>query len=111
MKKEANIINSIKENVSLDEHFDSLNIFEKREMIDEFKQSKEYFSKNMGRNIFFAVFSYICSTICYFGIQETWFIYYLLAGNTPLSIFLYLNLRDFTRYAKLVERYEKRLSE
>jgi len=41
MKKEANIINSIKENVSLDEHFDSLNIFEKREMIDEFKQSKE----------------------------------------------------------------------
>jgi hypothetical protein len=111
MKKEANIINSIKPEVSLDEHFDSLDIFKKREMINEFKQSKEYFSKNMGRNIFLAVFSYICSAICYFGVQETWFIYYLLVINVPLSIFLYLNLRDFTRYAKLAERYEKRLAE
>jgi hypothetical protein len=111
MKKEANIINSIKPEVSLDEHFDSLDIFKKREMINEFKQSKEYFSKNMGRNIFFAAFSYICSALCYFGVQETWFIYYLMLINVPLSIFLYLNLRDFTRYAKLAEKYEKRLSE
>ena len=111
MKKEANVLNSIKPDTTLDEHFDSLDIFEKREMIDELKQSKEYFSKNMVRNIFFAVFSYICSALCYFGVQETWFIYYLIAINVPLSIFLYLNLRDFTRYAKLAERYEKRLSE
>jgi hypothetical protein len=111
MKKEANIINSIKPEVSLDEHFDSLDIFKKREMINEFKQSKEYFSKNMGRNIFFAAFSYICSALCYFGVQETWFIYYLMLINVPLSILLYLNLRDFTRYAKLAEKYEKRLSE
>ena len=111
MKKEANVINSIKPGVSLDEHFDSLDIFKKREMIDELKQSGEYFGKNMRRNIFFAVLSYICSAICYFGIQETWFIYYLLAGNVPVSIFLYLNIRDFTRYAKLAERYEKRLAE
>lgn len=111
MKKEANVLNSIKPDTTLDEHFDSLDIFEKREMIDELKQSKEYFSKNMGRNIFLAVFSYICSTLCFFGVQETWFFYYLIAINVPLSIFLYLNLRDFARYAKLAERYEKRLSE
>ena len=54
MKKEANVINSIKPGVSLDEHFDSLDIFKKREMIDELKQSGEYFGKNMRRNIFFA---------------------------------------------------------
>lgn len=59
MKKEANVINSIKPGTPLDEHFDSLDIFEKREMIDELKQSMGYFSKNMGRNIIFAVFSYI----------------------------------------------------
>jgi hypothetical protein len=111
MKKEANVLNSIKPGKSLDEHFDSLDIFEKREMIDELKQSKEYFSKNMGRNIFLVVFSYISSSLCYFGVQETWFIYYLMVINVPLSIFLYLNLRDFTRYAKLAEKYEKRLAE
>lgn len=111
MKKEANVINSIKSGVSLDEHFDSLDIFEKREMINELKQSMGYFSKNMGRNIIFAVFSYFCSTLCYFGVQETWFIYYLIVINVPLSIFLYLNIRDFTRYAKLAERYEKKLTE
>jgi hypothetical protein len=111
MKKEANVLNSIKPGASLDEHFDSLDIFEKREMINELKQAKEYFSKNMARNIFLAVFSYICSIACYFGVQETWFFYYLMVINVPLSIFLYLNLRDFTRYAKLAERYEKRLAE
>ena len=30
MKKEANVLNSIKPNTTLDEHFDSLNIFEKK---------------------------------------------------------------------------------
>ena len=111
MKKEANVINSIKKGVSFDEHFDSLNIFEKREMIDELKQSKEYFRKNMVRNIFFALFSYICSTLSYFAVQETWFIYYLIAINVPLSIFLYIHLNNFATYAKLVERYEKKIAE
>ena len=111
MKKEANIINSIKPGVTLDDHFDSLDVFEKREMINELKESKGYFSNNMGRNMFLAIFSYICSIICFLGVQETWFLYYLMIINVPLSIFLYLNLRDFSRYAKLAERYEKRMTE
>ncbi len=111
MKKEANIINSINPGVTLDDHFDSLGIFEKREMIDELKQSKGYFSKNMARNISLALLSYICSIGCYFGVQETWFFYYLIAINLPLRVFLYLNLRDFARYDKLAEKYEKKLAE
>jgi len=111
MKKEATVLNSIKPGVSLDEHFDSLDIFDKREMIDEFKQSKGFFSKNMRRNIYLVAFSYICSAFCYFGVQETWFIYCLIAINVALSMLLYSQLRDFTRYAIMVERYEKRLAE
>lgn len=111
MKKEATILNSIKPGLSFDEYFDSLNIFEKREMIDELKEVKDYFTKNMPRNIFLVFFCYFCSIVSYIWIQETWFIYYVLFLNLIPSYFLYSLLYNFSVYSQLVKKYEKRLSE
>jgi len=49
--------------------------------------------------------------LCYFGVQETWFIYYLILINVPLTIFLWLNVRNYTNYSGVARHLEKRMSE
>jgi hypothetical protein len=111
MKNQARVLNSIPENMTLKEYFDSLDVFDKRELIDELKQAGSAHSKRMTGQIGLAVFSWICSFLCYFGVQETWFIYYLILINVPLTIFLLLNIRSYTSYNGLARYFEKRMSE
>ena len=109
--KQAQVLNAIPENMTLTEYFDSLDVFEKRELIDELKYMGEVYSKNFTRNIILAGVSWLCSFLCYFGVQETWFIYYLILINVPLTIFLWLNIRNYTNYNGVARHLEKRMRE
>ena len=71
-KKEARVLNAIPENMTLTEYFDSLDVFEKRELIDELKYMGDVYAKNLSRNMILGGISWLCSFLCYFGIQETW---------------------------------------
>ena len=95
-KAEAEILNAIPIGVDLETYFNSLNIFEKRELITELEVCKS---------------SYLCSFLCYFGIKEAWFIYYLIGINLPLSIFLLLDVKDKSYYGKVIKKLERRLSQ
>jgi len=110
-KKEARVLNSIPGGKTLEEYFDSLDIFEKRELIEELKQAGEAHSKNTTRKIVMALFSWLCSFLCYFGIQETWAIYYFIAINIPLTVILLLQIRSFSNYNGVARYFEKKISE
>ena len=110
-KKEARVLNAIPENMTLTEYFDSLDVFGKRELIDELKYMGDVYAKNLSRNMILAGVSWLCSFLCYFGIRETWAIYYLIGINIPLTIFFWLNVRNFTNYKGVAKHLEKRMSE
>jgi hypothetical protein len=110
MKTQAVILNAIPSGMDLETYFDSLNIFQKRELINELEVCKGHFAKNIKPKVMLALFSYTCSFLCYFGIKEDWFIYYLFCLNVPLSIFLFLDIKEFTVYDKVIKKLERRLS-
>jgi hypothetical protein len=110
-KKQARVLNSIPHDKTLEEYFDTLDIFEKIELIDELKQAGKAHSAHVTRQVGLALLSWVCSFLCYFGVRETWFIYYLIVINIPLSIFLFLNVRSFTNYNGLAKYFEKKLAE
>ena len=110
MKTQAVILNAIPSGMYLETYFDSLNIFQKRELINELEVCKGHFAKNIKVKVMLVLFSYTCSFLCYFGIKEDWFIYYLFCLNVPLSIFLFLNIKEFTVYDKVIKKLERRLS-
>ena len=51
-KKEARVLNAIPSDKTLIEYFDSLDVFEKRELIDELKYVGNAYSKNLKKQIF-----------------------------------------------------------
>jgi hypothetical protein len=108
-KTQATILNAIPANMNLETYFDSLTIFEKRELINELEVCKSHFTKYLKPKIYLALFSYVCSFLCYFGIREEWFIYYLISINVPLSIFLFLNIKNVSLYDKVIKKLERRL--
>ena len=109
MKTKAEILNAIPSGMDLENYFDSLTIFEKRELINELEICKGHFTKNLKPKIYLALFSYVCSFLCYLGIREEWFIYYLISINVPLSIFLFLNIKNVSLYDKVIKKLERRL--
>jgi hypothetical protein len=111
MKTKADILNAIPSEMDLETYFDSLTIFEKRELINELEVCKSHFTKNFKPKMYLAIFSYTCSFLCFFGIKEEWFIYYLIAINLPLSIFLFLDFKDTSLYDKVIRKLERRLAE
>lgn len=108
-KKEARILNAIPKDKTLEEYFDSLDVFEKREMIEELKHVGKAYGGRMTQQIGLASISWIISFLCFLGIQEAWAAYYLIAINIPLSIFLWLNIRNSTNYNGLARHFEKRM--
>ena len=108
-KTQATILNAIPANMNLETYFDSLTIFEKRELINELEVCKSHFTKYLKPKIYLALFSYVCSFLCYFGIREEWFISYLISINVPLSIFLFLNIKNVSLYDKVIKKLERRL--
>jgi hypothetical protein len=109
-KTQATILNAIPANLNLETYFDSLTIFEKRELINELEVCKSHFTKNLKPKMYLAIFSYVCSFLCYFGIREEWFIFYLMVINLPLSIFLFLDIKDASFYDKVIKKLESRLA-
>jgi hypothetical protein len=105
--KTAEIINNIPKNMGLKEYFSSLNIFDKMALINELEFSKSIYSKNLNRNLSLASFSYLISFLCFWGIAEMWFVYYLILINLPLSIILFLNIKSYNLYNKAIIELEK----
>lgn len=110
MKTNADILNAIPLEMDLETYFDSLTIFEKRELINELEVCKGHFSKDNRLKIRLAIFSYVCSFLCYFGVREDWFIYYLIGINLPLSVFLIMGIQNTKKYEKAIRKLELRLS-
>ena len=110
MKTKADILNAIPAGMDLETYFDSLDIFDKRELINELEVCKSHFTKYLKPKIYSILFSYATSFICYFGIREEWFIYYLIGMNLLISIFLFLDIKDATFYEKVIKKLERRLS-
>ena len=109
-KTNAEILNTIPTGMNLETYFASLNIFEKRELINELEVCKSHFTKHFKQKVHLALISYTCSFVCYFGIGEAWFLYYLVGINIPLSIFLFLDFKDASLYDKAIKKLESRLS-
>ena len=109
-KTNAEILNAIPSGMNLETYFDSLDIFDERELINELEVCKGHFAKNLKPKIYLALFSYACSFLCYFGIREEWFIYYLIGINMPLSILLLWDIKDALFYMKVIKILERRLS-
>ena len=110
MKTKADILNAIPAGMDLETYFDSLDIFDKRKLINELEVCKSHFTKYLKPKIYSILFSYATSFICYFGIREEWFIYYLIGMNLLLSIFLFLDIKDASIYEKAIKKLEIRLS-
>ena len=110
MKTKADILNAIPSGMDLDTYFDSLPVFEKRELINELEVCKGHFAKNIKAKVMLVLFSYTCSFLCYFGIKEDWFIFYLFCLNVPLSIFLFLDMKNYSVYENVIKKLERRLS-
>ena len=108
-KTTAELLNAIPAGMNLGTYFNSLDIFDKRELINELEVCKSHFTKYLKPNIYLVLFSYVCSFLCYFGIREEWFIYYLIGINVPLTIFLFLNIKDASFYDKVIKNLERRL--
>ncbi len=110
MKTKADILNAIPSGMDLETYFDSLDIFEKRELINELEVCKSHFTKYLKPKLYFAFFSYAYSLLSYFGMQEAWFIFYLIGMNLLISIFLFLDIKDASVYEKVIKKLERRLS-
>jgi hypothetical protein len=102
----AEIINNIPKNMGLNEYFLSLNIFDKRKLINELEFSKSIYSKNLNRNLSLASFSYLISFLCFWGIAEAWFAFYLILINLPLSVILFVHFKNYNMYNKKVLELE-----
>jgi hypothetical protein len=109
MKTNADILNSIPSEMDLITYFDSLSIFEKRELINELKVCNSFFNKNMRLKTRLVLFSYGCSFFCYFRISENWIMYYLIGINVPLSLFLFRGIQEALFYEKAIRKLERRL--
>ena len=59
MKTKADILNAIPAGMDLETYFDSLDIFEKRELINELEVCKSHFTKYLKPKLYFAFFSFV----------------------------------------------------
>ena len=108
MKKEtAQVLNSIPDGVQLGDYFKTLSFSEKEELIKELTVCKEHFSKDLIPYSILVALSFLVSTACFFGIQETWFAFYLVLLNTPLSIFYYLKTKRMSTYKSAIAHLRK----
>ena len=111
MRTEARILNAIPSNLDLDAYFDTLDIFDKRELLNELEVCKSIYSKNLKRNINLVIFAHVISIFCYFGVQKEWFMYYLLLINIPMDIYVFLLVRNVQTYQKAINHLENRLGD
>lgn len=108
--KPTRLIDSIPEEKTLDEYFDSLDIFEKRKMIEEIRSIGESFYKDLNKQIAFCIFCWSLSIIFYFGVRETWALIYFSVINIPLTIIVLLNRRDSIAYKSVARYFEKKMA-
>lgn len=109
IKTEASLLNAIPMGVDLTDYFDSLNVFEKRELINELKYCRETQSKNLKKSTNLVLFSHLISLVCYLGVKQEWFFIYLLCIHAPMDIFLFFKINTARTYQLAIELLEKRM--
>lgn len=107
---EASILNAIPADIDLNSYFDSLSIFEKRELINELEFNRENHSKNVRRMAKLVLFSHLVSLGCYLVVQQEWFFYYLICIHTPMDVLLFFKIKSARTYKLAVEYLEKRMN-
>ena len=110
IKSEASLMNAIPTGVDLTDYFDTLTVFEKRELIQELEFCREIQFKNLKRNVNWVLFSHLVSLVCYLGAEQEWFFYYLLCIHAPIDIFLFFKINTARTYQLAIELLEKRMS-
>jgi hypothetical protein len=108
-KNTAQILNNIPVGMELKEYFNSLDAFQKRDLIDEIKEIAAYWVSKSKRMLPLAILSYLCSFVCYFGTDQSWAGWYLFAINIPLTFILFLHYRKAYRYSIAANILEKEL--
>ncbi|MBM3185137.1 MAG: hypothetical protein FJZ67_02455 [Bacteroidetes bacterium] len=110
IKTEATLLNAIPTDIHLTDYFDSLTLFEKRELIQELEFCKELQFKTVRRNFNLVLFSHVVSLVCYLGVQQEWFFYCLLCIHVPMDILLFLKINSNRTYQLAIEFLEKRMA-
>jgi hypothetical protein len=87
IKSEATLLNAIPTGVDLTDYFDTLTVFEKRELIQELEFCREIQFKNLKRNVNWVLFSHLVSLVCYLGAEQEWFFNLHPCPNRHLPIF------------------------
>ena len=108
-KNTAQVLNNIPQGVELKEYFNSLDAFEKRELIDEIKEIASSWVAKSKRMLPLAILSFVCSFVCYFGTTQSWAGLYLLSINVPLAFILFLHYRKAYKYSIAAKILEKEL--
>lgn len=108
-KNTAQVLNNISQGMELKEYFNSLDAFQKRELIDEIKEIASYWVSKSKRMLPLSVISFLCSFLCYFGTVQPWAGWYLFAINVPLAFILFLHYRKAYKYSISAKILEKEL--
>ena len=110
IKTEATLLNSIPSGVQLTDYFDSLTVFKKRELIQELEFCREIQFNNLKRIVNLVLFSHLVSLVCYLGVKQEWFFYYLLFIHAPMDIFLFFKINSAQTFKIAIELLEKRMA-
>jgi len=105
-KKSAEILNAIPVGMELNDYFNTLDIFQKRELINEIKEMASLWVSKFKKMLPLAILSYIVSFVCYLGTDQSWAGWYLFVINVPLTVILilhYLKAYRYTIAAKILE--------
>ncbi len=109
-KKSAEILNAIPTGVELKDYFNTLDAFQKRELIDELKEIASLWVSKSKKTLPLAILSYVVSFVCYFGTDQSWAGWYLFAINVPLTFIHILHYVKAYRYTIAAKILEKELS-
>jgi hypothetical protein len=105
-KNTAEVLNGIPVGMELNDYFNTLDIFQKRELINEIKEIAAFWVSKFKKMFPLAILSYVVSFLCYFGTDQSWAGWYLFAINVPLTVILvlhYIKAYKYTIAAKILE--------
>jgi hypothetical protein len=108
-KNTAEILNAIPVGMELNDYFNTLDIFQKRELINEIKEMASLWVSKFKKMLPLAILSYVVSFVCYLGTDQSWAGWYLFAINIPLTFILFLHYRKAYRYSIAANILEKEL--
>jgi hypothetical protein len=108
-KNTAEVLNGIPVGMELNDYFNTLDIFQKRELINEIKEIAAFWVSKFKKMLPLAILSYVVSFLCYFGTDQSWAGWYLFFINVPLTFILLLHYRKAYQYSIAANILEKEL--